>query len=117
MTYLVKFLKNQLTITDYNGFVLSVAGEKIVTDVTANDGLWHFICVCWESDSGLWNVYKDGALSDSGDGLATGKHIQGAMDFSPIFILLSFQGGGLVVIGQEQDEKGGKFRYMVNIFL
>ena len=32
-------LLSQLTITDYNGFVLSVAGEKVVTDVTANDGI------------------------------------------------------------------------------
>ena len=39
----------QLTITDYNGFVLSISGEKVVTDVTANDGLWHFICTTWRS--------------------------------------------------------------------
>ena len=67
----------QLTITDYNGFVLSVAGEKVVTDVTANDGLWHFICTSWLSETGEWYVYKDGVLSDSGEGLAKGSHIKG----------------------------------------
>ena len=38
-SYATKHEDNELTITDYNGFVLSVAGEKVVTDVTANDGI------------------------------------------------------------------------------
>ena len=84
----------QLTITDYNGFVLSIAGEKVVTDVTGNDGLWHFICSTWSSRGGTWSVYKDGLLADSGDGLAAGGQVRQ---------------GGLIVIGQEQDEAGGKF--------
>ena len=81
-------------ITDYSGFVLSVKGEKIVTDVTANDGAWHFIAVTWESGGGTWRIYRDGVLQDSGDGLATGQIIQD---------------GGLVVIGQEQDHRGEDF--------
>ena len=74
---------------------MSVAGEKVVTDVTANDGLWHFICASWAAENGEWVVYKDGVAADSGHGLAQGSRING---------------GGLIVIGQEQDEKGGKFR-------
>jgi hypothetical protein len=84
----------QLTITDYNGFVLSVAGEKVVTDVTATDGLWHFICATWRSEGGEWQVLRDGRLADRGSGLAAGRRV-GA--------------GGRVVLGQEQDIKGGGF--------
>ena len=47
----------QLTVTDYNGFVLSVKGEKVVTDVTANDGAWHFICLAWDSYTGIIASY------------------------------------------------------------
>ena len=88
------FFLCQLTITDYNGFVLSVKGEKIVTDVTANDGRWHFLSVTWSSSGGQWRVYKDGQLQDRGEGLATDQLIQD---------------GGLVVIGQEQDDRGDDF--------
>ena len=84
----------KLTITDYNGFVLSIAGEKVVTDVTANDGLWHFICTTWTSAGGRWTVFKDGILADFGQKLSAGSRIRG---------------GGQIVIGQEQDEEGGKF--------
>ena len=84
----------QLTITDYNGFVLSIAGQKVVTDVTANDGLWHFICAGWTASGGQWSIYKDGYLADSGSNLAKGRKIKK---------------GGMIVIGQEQDEEGGKF--------
>ena len=84
----------QLTITHYNGFVLSIAGEKVVTDVTANDGCWHFICAAWTSAGGRWTVYKDGLLADFGEKLAEGSRVKA---------------GGQIVIGQEQDEEGGKF--------
>ena len=43
-------------MTDYNGFVLSVKGEKVVTDVTANDGKWHFIALTWDSFTGQYFV-------------------------------------------------------------
>ena len=38
---------NELTLTDYSGFVLAVAGRKVVTDVAANNGEWTAICVSW----------------------------------------------------------------------
>ena len=85
---------NELTVTDYNGFVLSVAGEKVVTDVTATDGQWHFICVSWRAARGEWWILRDGLLADQGTGLAAGRTVEA---------------GGLVVLGQEQDEKGGQF--------
>ena len=46
-----------MTVTDYNGFVLSVKGEKVVTDVTANDGKWHFIALTWDSYTGTFKSY------------------------------------------------------------
>lgn len=53
---------NALTLTDYSGFVLYINGEKVVTDVTANDGQWHLICVTWTSEGGHWHIYADGQL-------------------------------------------------------
>ncbi len=69
-------------------------GEKIVTDVTANDGAWHFLAVTWESEGGQWEIYRDGQLQDRGTGLASG---------------LTIEQGGLIVIGQEQDNLGEDF--------
>ena len=52
------------------------------------------ICATWSSEGGRWNVYKDGHLADTGSGLAEGR---------------SVERGGQLVIGQEQDEQGGRF--------
>lgn len=30
--------------------------QEVVTDVTANDGQWHHICVTWSSPTGAWNI-------------------------------------------------------------
>ena len=43
---------------------------------------------------GKWEVYKDGHLADTGCGLSEGGRVKK---------------GGLLVIGQEQDEPGGRF--------
>ena len=58
-------------------FVFYVNGEKKITDVSANDGKWHMICVTWESLQGNWKIYKDGRLYDNGRGLSKGKSIAG----------------------------------------
>ena len=65
-----------------------------MTDVTANDGAWTFLCASWTSDDGAWQIYKDGVVSDAGVGLAAGQTV------SP---------GGTFVLGQEQDLPGGGF--------
>lgn len=49
----------------------------MITDVTANNGLWNFLCVSWQSDQGQWRVMKNGKVVDQGRGLAKGKIIQG----------------------------------------
>ncbi|GAB6029547.1 hypothetical protein CHUAL_005296 [Chamberlinius hualienensis] len=94
ISYATKESDNCLTLTDANGFVLYINGEKVITDVTANDGQWHFICVTWSANNGSWVVYKDSAVGDTGVGLSINKQIP--------------NGGGLV-IGQEQDQLNGGF--------
>jgi CUB/sushi domain-containing protein len=61
----------------YFSFVLYVNGEWIVTDITANDGSWHSVCVMWHSANGEWSIYIDGKLGDNGTGLASGTFIPG----------------------------------------
>lgn len=85
---------NLLTLTDYSGFVFYINMEKVVTDVTANDGMWHHICVTWSSYDGSWAIYKDGTAEDRGFGLATATYIPA---------------DGCIVLGQEQDKRGSGF--------
>ncbi|XP_071636943.1 sushi, von Willebrand factor type A, EGF and pentraxin domain-containing protein 1 [Temnothorax longispinosus] len=94
LSYATTFHDNAFTLTDYNGLVLYVNGEKVVTDVKINDGNWHFLCVTWESERGSWRVSVDGILKDSGVGLAQGTVVRA---------------NGSFVIGQEQDRMGGGF--------
>ncbi|XP_076231899.1 sushi, von Willebrand factor type A, EGF and pentraxin domain-containing protein 1 isoform X3 [Calliopsis andreniformis] len=94
LSYATKYYDNAFTLTDYNGLVIYINGQKGVTDIKVNDGYWHFVCITWENGNGSWNVYIDGLLKDSGTRLAKGTIVQG---------------NGTVVIGQEQDRVGGGF--------
>ncbi|XP_038067159.1 sushi, von Willebrand factor type A, EGF and pentraxin domain-containing protein 1-like [Patiria miniata] len=87
-------LSNAFTFMDYSGFVLYVNDSRHVSDVTANDGVWHHVAVTWSSIDGEWVIYKDGDVVDWGEGLAEGAVIPG---------------GGVFVLGQEQDSIGGDF--------
>lgn len=58
-------------------FVVYINGERVVTDVSANDGLWHLVCLLWSSQDGSWCLYKDGVKAESGEGLATKTSIPG----------------------------------------
>ena len=66
---------------------------KVVTDITANDGIWTFLCVTWSSFDGLWVIYVNGKVIDHGDKLSEGQEISS---------------DGVLVVGQEQDSPGGK---------
>lgn len=59
----------------------------MITDITVNDGEWHFICTTWSSWTGKYDIYIDGVLRDSGDNLST--H-------------LSIEANGTIIVGQEQ---------------
>nr|XP_031840166.1 sushi, von Willebrand factor type A, EGF and pentraxin domain-containing protein 1-like isoform X1 [Nomia melanderi] len=94
VSYATRYYDNTFTVTDYNGLVIYINGQKVVTDIKVNDGHWHFVCITWESENGGWNIYIDGFLRDSGSRLAKKTAIQG---------------NGTLVIGQEQDRIGGGF--------
>ena len=62
--------------------------------MSANDGMWHHLCVCWNNTKGVWKFYKDGCQRQEGKGLEAGHEIQ--------------PNGSLILI-QEQDKLGGGF--------
>ncbi|XP_060818726.1 sushi, von Willebrand factor type A, EGF and pentraxin domain-containing protein 1-like isoform X1 [Bombus pascuorum] len=94
LSYATRYYDNAFTLTDYNGLVIYLNGEKVITDIKVNDGHWHFVCFTWESENGSWNIFIDGLLRDNGIYLSKGS---------------SIQGNGTFVIGQEQDRVGGGF--------
>ncbi|XP_055055760.2 sushi, von Willebrand factor type A, EGF and pentraxin domain-containing protein 1 isoform X1 [Misgurnus anguillicaudatus] len=95
ISYAVEGSDNAFLLIDYNGWVLYVNGKERITDCPAvNDGLWHHIGVSWRSMDGDWRVYIDGSPSDGGKGLSTGS---------------SIPGGGALVLGQDQDQRGDGF--------
>ena len=65
-----------------------------MTDITANDGTWTFLCASWKSLHGSWSIFVNGHLMDSGRHLAED---------------LLLDSGGVLVLGQEQDAPGGHF--------
>lgn len=75
-------------------FVLYVNNHRVITDVTANDGYWHHVCLTWSSAGGRWSIIRDGKLVEGGVGLASG------------FVIPA---NGTLVLGQEQDRNGGGF--------
>ena len=74
-------LINELKIFVYS-FVVYINGQKIITDITANDGYWHFLCITWEGQFGTWKVYLDGFLKDNGTSLSNGTVIKGQNIFN-----------------------------------
>ncbi|XP_070554253.1 sushi, von Willebrand factor type A, EGF and pentraxin domain-containing protein 1-like [Ptychodera flava] len=86
---------NALTLQDYSSFVLFINGEPTYTDFKANsDTNWHHVTVTWESFTGSWKFLFDNRVIHSGTGLQQGQLISG---------------GGVLVIGQEQDGVGSLF--------
>lgn len=75
----------------YFSIVLYVNGKNFITDITLNDGEWHFICVTWISENGKFEIYIDGNLHDSGTNLSAGMPIEA---------------NGTIIVGQEQVTKG-----------
>lgn len=68
-----------------------MSGQYVVTDLRANDGFWHFICVTWQSHDGLWQVYLNGSLFSRGTGLSNNTFIPGGgllVMFAEIYKLL-----------------------------
>ncbi|XP_026872422.2 neuronal pentraxin receptor b isoform X1 [Electrophorus electricus] len=57
-------------------------------------GIWQHVCVSWTLRDGIWKAYQGGKLKGRGEGLSP---------WHPI------RGGGVMVLGQEQDTLGGRF--------
>ncbi|XP_043472287.1 sushi, von Willebrand factor type A, EGF and pentraxin domain-containing protein 1-like isoform X2 [Leptopilina heterotoma] len=93
LSYANQIYDNAVTLTDYNGFVFYINGQKVITDITANDGYWHFLCFTWQGSNGQWNAYLDGKLFTNGTSLSNGTLIKG---------------DGILIVGQEQDKIGGQ---------
>lgn len=62
-------------------------GKNAITDITVNDGEWHFICTTWSSLNGKFDIYIDGILRDAGTNLSTN---------------LLIEANGTIIVGQEQ---------------
>lgn len=62
-------------------------GKNVITDITLNDGEWHFICTAWSSLNGKYDIYIDGILRDSGNNLSSN---------------LLVEANGTIIVGQEQ---------------
>ena len=76
MNSIIFLWKFSLSIKNRN-ILFYAAGEKVVTDITGNDGSWTFMCASWTSNRGQWKIYKNGLVADEGFNLARGKVIKG----------------------------------------
>ncbi|XP_073238519.1 neuronal pentraxin-2-like [Porites lutea] len=94
LSYAASGSDNQLLLYNYKKFQLWTGQKYRNTAVSANDGQWHHICLTWENSAGSWKMYKDGKVAASGKGINTGHVIRG---------------GGVLILGQEQDSLGGTF--------
>ncbi|XP_066019472.1 neuronal pentraxin-2-like [Pocillopora verrucosa] len=95
LSYAVSGTNNELLLTDYRNleFYINDHGRGS-TSVSANDGKWHHICLTWENTAGSWKLFRDGSVAASGKSFQTGHMIRA---------------NGALVLGQDQDSKGGKF--------
>ncbi|MFN0086711.1 MAG: LamG-like jellyroll fold domain-containing protein [Blastocatellia bacterium] len=84
---------NAFTLFDHTDLKVYI-GRKYERDtgVASCDGQWRHIAVCWRGSDGGIVIYRDGAEAHR-DTLAPGERIRG---------------GGSLMIGQDQDEIGGK---------
>lgn len=71
----------------FTRIVLYVHGKNVITDITLNDGEWHFICATWTSTNGRYDIYVDGVSRDAGHSLSTN---------------LLVEANGTIIVGQEQ---------------
>lgn len=60
-----------------------------------NDGDWHQVCVSWRNSDGLWAIHVDGQIRDTGSRVDTTTR--------------DIHGGGIFIVGQDQDSFGGDF--------
>ncbi|KAL9965277.1 hypothetical protein ACROYT_G029052 [Oculina patagonica] len=94
-SYAVPGRDNELLFINYHDFRLWIGNQERKVHEKANDGRWHHICASWQNSDGAFHFYTDGALHLYRRGFNTGHTIQG---------------GGSLVLGQDQDSLGGSFQ-------
>ncbi|XP_031569117.1 uncharacterized protein LOC116303676 [Actinia tenebrosa] len=60
-----------------NNVVIKIGNETRSVDAQVFNGMWHHVCVTWESNWGLWYVFQDGYLLGKGMYLGDTIYIQG----------------------------------------
>ncbi|XP_032832040.2 neuronal pentraxin-2-like [Petromyzon marinus] len=96
LSYAVTGQPNELTLMEAGGDgVEVVVNDKVMLLPLRVPRLtWHHVCVTWSARDGAWSSFLDGVRTGSGDGLAPWRPLTG---------------GGVIVLGQEQDVLGGHF--------
>ncbi|KAF5894702.1 adhesion G-protein coupled receptor D2-like isoform X2, partial [Clarias magur] len=96
-SYINEFQLRARVLPDRNvGLALMVHGHHgPYLSVFANDASWHSVCVSWTGKGGLWTMSVDGQKVQRGISLYSSGHIRG---------------GGIFIIGQEQDAFGSEFK-------
>ena len=92
---------NAFVLQEYASFVLSVNNQTVFTGLRANDGQWHHVAITWESAGGTWHAYKDGVETKAS-----------SVPFQKGQVIT---GGGVMILGQDQDELGGGFNTEENL--
>nr|XP_006812501.1 PREDICTED: uncharacterized protein LOC100374304 [Saccoglossus kowalevskii] len=95
LSYAISGGFNEFNLFDTSDLKVSVresSGRN--SGISVNDNVWHHLCVTWSSSDGLWGIYDNGNLAESGSGLEIDKVIRG---------------GGVLVLGQEQDSLRGGY--------
>ncbi|XP_070569761.1 neuronal pentraxin-1-like [Ptychodera flava] len=86
-----------LMFYDYypNAFKIHIRGsESQFHGYTLHDGSWHHVCTTWSSNDGRLAFYHNGVTADKTKYVMAGKMVRG---------------GGVLVLGQDQDSVGGGF--------
>lgn len=84
---------NEIYIDDPSSLDLMVVGDGISGSHSIVDGTWHHLAATWRSSDGNYELIVDGVQVESGV-LAAGE---------------SIDGGGTLIVGQDQDFVGGGF--------
>ena len=92
---------NAFALQEYASFVLFVNNQTAFTGLRANDGQWHHVAITWESAGGTWHAYKDGVETKAS-----------SVPFQKDQVV---NGGGVMILGQDQDELGGGFNTEENL--
>ncbi|XP_070554791.1 sushi, von Willebrand factor type A, EGF and pentraxin domain-containing protein 1-like [Ptychodera flava] len=85
---------NAIVVGFFGDFKFQLNGETMYVDLTIDDGTWHYVVVTWTNQDGELKFYFDGVLASQRQHLQEGAVIPG---------------GGVLILGQEQDELGGGF--------